>query len=117
MRIPCVTDEDRARGWAELELLFKDGTRRCVRVHAVAQADLLRAACLSQAEAWHFLAARALRETPDFIEQISGFGAMEVSVTLASLLHDNAEAAAMVNSAAQSALSRAGLPVGGNFNG
>lgn len=104
MNLPVVTDADRARGWAELEVEFLDGSRQFVRVHALDQAELICLGNVSPAGLQTECLAKSLRVDKSFIARLhesSFFAALAVMV---SLLHGDVAAAAIARHAAISVL-------------
>ena len=71
MNSPRVTDTDRQRGWAELEIELTDGACECVRVHALDQADLILLAALSPVAALSEGLALTLRADAAFVARIT----------------------------------------------
>lgn len=114
----AVNAEDRARGWAEVELPLKDGSRQIVRVHSVGLADLLHASGLNRVAAHRYLMAQALRSEPaDFIERIAPTGEVSLAVAIAALGTDNQTADQMADAAAAKALSDHARSAGKEFCG
>jgi len=37
---PLITDEDRQRGWAELEVVYQDGSKESLRIHEMTLAQM-----------------------------------------------------------------------------
>ncbi len=98
---PLVTDADRERGWAELEIQFTDGRCESVRVHALDRLELLRLADLSPVDALREALMKALRADAEFVAGIGGdqqFAIMTVQSFLA--LGDEAGRAGVELSAA-----------------
>jgi len=78
-----VTNEDRARGWAELQVAFIDGGSETVRVHTPEISDLIR--CI----------AKVLRVEREVAARVSTYSQLEIMITLSSLLHGDVAAAAI----------------------
>ena len=94
--IPTVTAEDRKRGWAELEIVLVDGSREHVRVHAVTIEQGLR---LLGAPLDDTLAV-VLRQPKEFVARIRADSALAISKILASFMHGEKEAGALMQEAA-----------------
>lgn len=96
-----VTDTDRQRGWAEIEIELLDGTRQFVRVHALDQVDLLSLAKHSPADALNEAVAKALRVDKSFVERISPEYLCAASAMLVLLSSGDVAGDAIVSHAAQ----------------
>jgi hypothetical protein len=80
-----VTDADRARGWAELEIEFPDGKREFVRVHALEQSFLISLARFSPSEALTRAIGKSLRVDGNFVARIAPEYQLAISAMLALL--------------------------------
>jgi len=100
---PIVTDTDRARGWAELEIELLDGSRQFVRVHALDQADLLRLAEHSPADALNESLATSLRVDKSIVERISPEYLCAASAMLVLLSSGDVAGNSIISRAAQTA--------------
>lgn len=98
---PIISTDDRARGFAEIELVLTDGSRQAFRVHALEQAALLHVTATHTGDAALVpLLAKALRESPDFIgEKLTPFARLAVAETLLALSVGVDEAASILKTA------------------
>jgi len=104
---PQITSADRARGFVELDLQMRDGTRQSVRVHALDHAEFLAALHCRTTPSHVYMVAKAIRETPDHVaEQLSHLAILRVLETLAVFDCGQEEGAKLADQAVQIALSK-----------
>lgn len=103
---PLVTDEDRQRGWTELEIQFPDGRRECVRVHAPDQKFLVSLATLGPGDALNQALAKVLRQEPEFVAELPPLVQVEIMSLLVALTCEAQEGAALIGSAVELAAAK-----------
>ena len=106
MNSPRVTDADRQRGWAELEVELTDGACEWVRVHALAPADLLALAILSPAAALTKGLAKALRADAEFIARLGPAQQVAIASMMADLIYGEREAGAIIKQSVLAVLAK-----------
>lgn len=100
MNSRIVTDTDRQRGWAEIEIELLDGSRQFVRVHALDSAEYLHLAKHSPLDALNEAVAKSLRVDKQFIAQICPEYLCAVSAMMALLSSGDVAGNAIVSHAA-----------------
>ena len=96
MNSPRVTDADRQRGWAELEVELTDGAHEFVRVHALEPAALIALAALPPAAALEKGLAKALRADAEFIAHLGPAQQVAIASMMADLIYGEREAGAII---------------------
>lgn len=84
--IPTVTPEEAARGWAELELAFEDGSSEFVRVHSLSPTDIVNLLHTDPVQGFFNLIKTALRSDEASISRLSEVQAVAVVAMVAGLL-------------------------------
>lgn len=109
-----VSDEDRARGWTEVEISTRSGRRGSVRVHQLPLKDFIQASQLSPADATARLVALAIREPSEVVAELDEVSLVRIAAALATLTHGDEAAGQMIEQAAQQTLDkmRTGIPGG-----
>ena len=100
---PLVTDEDRQRGFSEIEVELTDGTRQILRAHAVDASTLLNLRGLSAGDALVEALSKVLRVEKDLVSRIHPKDHVYIGETLSSLLMGEAGAQKTVETAATAA--------------
>lgn len=90
MQTPIVSEADRQRGWAELEIEFTDGKREFVRVHALDQSDLTSLAAHAPEDAITTALEKSLRSNREFVARIAPDYQIALTAMLASLIFGDA---------------------------
>jgi len=94
---PLVTDEDRQRGWAELEIILANSITESVRVHALEPADITHLVTLRPAVALTEGLVKSLRADKDFVARITPESQIAIMAALAMLMHGNDEGQALAD--------------------
>lgn len=102
----AVTDEDRARGWSEVDISTCSGRRGTARVHQLPPKDFIQAAHLSPADALAKLVALAIREPAAVVAELDEISQVRIAAALAALTHGDEVAGQMVEQAAQLTLEK-----------
>jgi hypothetical protein len=99
--VPCISEADRQRGWAEYEIELLDGTRQFVRVHAIELSDFHAMQNLPLAEAVLAAMAKSLRIDQNFAARIRIEDHYAITAMLVSLVFGDAGGTSIMNCAHQ----------------